>query len=89
MDRAQMPQSGTAKEQPWLFRTYAGHSSAAASNALYRTNLARFAALGVDVQITELDITGSNQANAYAALVNACVSIARWVLDLSTIVTCQ
>ena len=25
----------------WLFRTYAGHSSAAASNALYRTNLAR------------------------------------------------
>ena len=30
-----------AKEQPWLFRTYAGHSSAKASNALYRTNLAR------------------------------------------------
>src|SRR5688572_13736150 len=32
---------GKPKEQPWLFRTYAGHSSAAASNALYRTNLAR------------------------------------------------
>lgn len=30
-----------ARDQPWLFRTYAGHSSAAASNALYRTNLAR------------------------------------------------
>jgi ethylmalonyl-CoA mutase len=29
------------REQPWLFRTYSGHSSAAASNALYRTNLAR------------------------------------------------
>jgi len=29
------------RDQPWLFRTYAGHSSAAASNALYRTNLAR------------------------------------------------
>ena len=28
-------------DQPWLFRTYAGHSSAAASNALFRTNLAR------------------------------------------------
>ncbi len=28
-------------DRPWLFRTYAGHSSAAASNALYRTNLAR------------------------------------------------
>jgi ethylmalonyl-CoA mutase len=29
------------REQPWLFRTYSGHSSAAASNELYRTNLAR------------------------------------------------
>jgi len=29
------------KDQPWLFRTYAGHSTAAASNALYRTNLAK------------------------------------------------
>ena len=29
------------KEAPWLFRTYAGHSTAAASNALYRTNLAK------------------------------------------------
>ena len=29
------------RDQPWLFRTYSGHSSAEASNALYRTNLAR------------------------------------------------
>ncbi len=29
------------KTRPWLFRTYAGHSTAAASNALYRANLAR------------------------------------------------
>ncbi len=28
-------------DRPWLFRTYAGHSSAAASNRLYRENLAR------------------------------------------------
>ena len=28
-----------AKETPWLFRTYAGHSTAAASQALYRPNL--------------------------------------------------
>jgi (2R)-ethylmalonyl-CoA mutase len=28
-------------EKPWLFRTYAGHSTAAASNALYRTNLSK------------------------------------------------
>ena len=31
----------TQKDQPWLFRTYAGHSTAVASNALYRNNLAR------------------------------------------------
>ncbi|MCZ8153027.1 MAG: protein meaA [Rhodobacteraceae bacterium] len=29
------------KESPWLFRTYAGHSTAKASNALYRTNLSK------------------------------------------------
>ncbi len=29
------------KDAPWLFRTYAGHSTAAASNALYRTNLSK------------------------------------------------
>ena len=29
------------KDRPWLIRTYAGHSTAAASNALYRANLAK------------------------------------------------
>ncbi len=29
------------KDRPWIFRTYAGHSTAAASNALYRANLAK------------------------------------------------
>ena len=29
------------KSRPWLIRTYAGHSTAAASNALYRANLAK------------------------------------------------
>ena len=29
------------RDTPWLFRTYAGHSTAAASNALYRGNLAK------------------------------------------------
>ena len=28
-------------DRPWLMRTYSGHSTAKASNALYRTNLAR------------------------------------------------
>lgn len=29
------------RDKPWLMRTYSGHSSAKASNALYRTNLAK------------------------------------------------
>ncbi|MGD9669073.1 MAG: methylmalonyl-CoA mutase family protein [Hyphomicrobiaceae bacterium] len=29
------------KDKPWLFRTYAGHSTAAKSNALYKMNLAK------------------------------------------------
>ncbi len=29
------------KDRPWLIRTYAGHSTAQASNALYRANLAK------------------------------------------------
>lgn len=29
------------KDKPWLFRTYAGHSTAAKSNELYRMNLAK------------------------------------------------
>ncbi len=29
------------KDKPWLFRTYAGHSTAEKSNALYRMNLAK------------------------------------------------
>lgn len=30
-----------AADRPWIFRTYAGHSTAEKSNALYRSNLAR------------------------------------------------
>ena len=33
--------SRPAKDRPWVMRTYAGHSSAAESNKLYRTNLSR------------------------------------------------
>ena len=29
------------KDRPWLFRTYAGHSTAQASNTLYRSNLSK------------------------------------------------
>ncbi|HEX3541392.1 MAG TPA: methylmalonyl-CoA mutase family protein [Acidimicrobiales bacterium] len=31
----------TRRSAPWMMRTYSGHSTAAASNALYRTNLAK------------------------------------------------
>jgi (2R)-ethylmalonyl-CoA mutase len=35
------PPSSRLQDKPWLFRTYSGHSSAADSNRLYRTNLQR------------------------------------------------
>ena len=31
----------TKRDKPWMFRTYAGHSTAKASNELYRQNLAK------------------------------------------------
>ena len=34
-------QAKPAKDKPWLFRTYAGHSTAKKSNELYRTNLSK------------------------------------------------
>lgn len=37
MTQTETPQ----KDRPWLIRTYAGHSTAKASNALYRSNLAK------------------------------------------------
>ena len=30
-----------SRDQPWLMRTYSGHSTARASNDLYRANLAK------------------------------------------------
>jgi len=45
----------------------------------YQANLQRFANLGVDVQITELDIEGSGttQANNYTRVLNACLAVTR------------
>ena len=44
----------------------------------YQANLQRFADLGVDVQITELDVAqGSNQANIYATVTKACLAVSR------------
>ena len=33
--------SAVARDEPWMMRTYSGHSTARASNELYRTNLAK------------------------------------------------
>ncbi|MDG4810023.1 endo-1,4-beta-xylanase [Micromonospora sp. WMMD1120] len=44
----------------------------------YQANLQRFADLGVDVQITELDVmTGGNQANIFGAVTRACMNVSR------------
>jgi (2R)-ethylmalonyl-CoA mutase len=39
--RNEMSDAAPRRDPPWIFRTYAGHSTAAASNRLFRTNLAR------------------------------------------------
>jgi ethylmalonyl-CoA mutase len=36
-----MTRERQTRDKPWIFRTYAGHSTAADSNALYRKNLAK------------------------------------------------
>ena len=49
MEKVTRPQDATkdpapdfpTRDKPWVMRTYSGHSTAKASNALYRTNLAR------------------------------------------------
>ncbi len=45
----------------------------------YQQNIAQFAALGVDVQITELDVggSGSAQADAYRRVTQACMAVPR------------
>jgi endo-1,4-beta-xylanase len=44
----------------------------------YQANIQRFADLGVDVQITELDVMqGGNQANIYATVTRACLAVSR------------
>ena len=56
------------KETPWIFRTYAGHSTAAASNALYRSNLAK-GQTGLSVAAAQTIYSVSKQADAYSEMV--------------------
>jgi endo-1,4-beta-xylanase len=47
-------------------------------DSTYQANLQRFANLGVDVQITELDVQqGGNQANIFATVTRACLAVSR------------
>ncbi|QGZ49748.1 1,4-beta-xylanase [Streptomyces sp. QHH-9511] len=52
------------------------HFGAGGPPASFKTTLANFAALGVDVQITELDIAKASPTH-YADAVKACLSVAR------------
>lgn len=59
------------------FQSHFNAQSPVPSN--YQTTLSSFAALGVDVQITELDIEGSGSAQAdnYRRVVQACLAVSR------------
>ena len=55
------------------------HLSSSSNLSSYQANLQRFADLGVDLQITELDVggSGSGQANVYRQVTQACMAVAR------------
>ncbi|MEV7038223.1 PHB depolymerase family esterase [Amycolatopsis sp. NPDC051061] len=59
------------------FQSHFNSNSPVPSN--YQTTLQNFADLGVDVQITELDVEGSGtaQANNYRTVTQACLAVAR------------
>ncbi|QZZ25017.1 endo-1,4-beta-xylanase [Streptomyces sp. ST1015] len=55
---------------------FQAHFGAGGPPSNFQTTLANFAALGVDVQLTELDIAQAG-TNAYANAVRACLNVAR------------
>ncbi|WP_329404322.1 non-reducing end alpha-L-arabinofuranosidase family hydrolase [Streptomyces melanogenes] len=55
---------------------FQSHFGAGGPPSSFRTTLSNFAALGVEVQLTELDIAGASPTH-YASAVNACLSVAR------------
>jgi endo-1,4-beta-xylanase len=58
---------------------FQSHLSSNSNLSSYQANLQRFSDLGVDVQITELDVggSGSAQANVYRQVTQACMNVAR------------
>lgn len=57
---------------------FQGHFAASGMPSNFQTTLSNFAAAGVDVAITELDI-GNASATAYAAVTQACLNVPRCV----------
>jgi endo-1,4-beta-xylanase len=57
---------------------FQGHFAASGMPANFQTTLSSFAAAGVDVAITELDIASAS-ATAFAAVTNACLNVPRCV----------
>src|SRR6476620_7205346 len=53
------------RDAPWMMRTYSGHSTASASNALYRTNLAK-GQTGLSIAFDLPTQTGYDPASAWA-----------------------
>ncbi len=55
------------------------HLSSSSNLSTSQANLQRFADLGVDLQITELDVggSGSGQANVYRQVTQACMAVSR------------
>ncbi|MGW5714952.1 endo-1,4-beta-xylanase [Amycolatopsis sp. NPDC003865] len=58
---------------------FQSHLSSSSNLSSYQANLQRFADLGVDVQITELDVggSGSGQANVFRQVTQACLAVSR------------
>jgi endo-1,4-beta-xylanase len=58
---------------------FQSHLSSSSNMSSYQSNLQRFANLGVDVQITELDVggSGSAQANVFGQVTQACMAVSR------------
>ncbi|HEU5129253.1 MAG TPA: endo-1,4-beta-xylanase [Glycomyces sp.] len=58
---------------------FQSHLGSDSDLSTYRANLQRFADLGVDVEITELDVGGSGgaQAGVYRTVTEACMAVAR------------
>jgi endo-1,4-beta-xylanase len=58
---------------------FQSHLSSSSNLSSYQANLQRFSDLGVEVQITELDVggSGSGQANVYRQVAQACMAVSR------------